>query len=111
MAKFVLLCAALDIFAVIEQQQGSFMFQYGPMKSALEQVGAVTTSFPMVAFKHPSTKPTRLWGTAPWLERFGRYARVLPMGTTKQLTDRDMNCGVTGRGADLTASAAYTDEF
>ena len=61
-AKFVLRCAALDIFAAIEQPQGSFMFQYGPMKSALEQVGAVTTSFPMVACKHPFNKANKVVG-------------------------------------------------
>ena len=71
----------------------------------------MTTSCPMVAFKDPSTKPARWWGTAPWLERFGRYARVLPIGATEPLAHRGINGAVTGRGADLTASAAYTKEF
>ena len=110
-ADIVKLCAALSIYTVLEQPQGSFMFAYQPMADALKLVNAVTTTFPMAVFKHPATKPTRLWGTTPWLEQFGRFARMLPVGTTEPLADRDINGGVTGKGSALTASAAYTDEF
>lgn len=110
-AKITKLCAALMIYVVIEQPHSSFMFQYPPMAVALRDVCAKSVTFNMAAFKHPAVKPTRLWGTAPWLEAFGRCARMLPVGNTKPLADRDINGGVTGRNVDLTASAAYTDEF
>lgn len=111
LSKIIMLCAALMIDFVIEQPSSSFLFQYEPMVQALKLVCGKTVTFNMAAFKHPSLKPTRLWGTAPWLEAFGRCARMLPVGDTKPLADRDVNGGVTGRNLDLTASAAYTDEF
>ena len=110
-AKTTKLCAALMNYTVIEQPHSSFMFQYEPMASALRDVHAKTVAFNMAVFKHKPLKPTQLWGTAPWLEAFGRFARMLPVGDTKPLADRDINGGVTGRNLDLTASAAYTDEF
>jgi hypothetical protein len=111
LAQVLHLCQALNIDFVVEQPSGSFMPQYQPMSTAIDVMRLTAITFKMSVFGHECTKPTRLWGSASWLDDFSKYAAHLPMPqSTKKLADQ-VGDAVNGRAAELEASAAYTAGF
>lgn len=114
LAKILRVCAALSIFTVVEHPAGSFLGKYPPMMAALVDVKATEVTLKMHAFGHLCMKPTRLWGTAPWLPAFGEHAQRLlalaPQRAAQRLA-KVVGSAVNGCGAELTESAAYPEKF
>ena len=106
-AHLIRLCAACDIYFVIEQPRSSLFFDFEPVKAALLATEAVQVSFSLGRAGATSVKPMRLYGTAPWMSVLAARISARPMlGERKRLAPRRGNWVVGNRRA-LTASAEY----
>ena len=110
-ADIMRVCHALGVFYVVEQPRTSLLFDYSPMRSALDETTALHVALNLGQAGATSQKPLTLWGTAPWLRSLAGTIRRRPMlSTTRPLTDRRGGT-VNGRKAALSASASYPRTF
>ncbi len=109
--KAARLCTARGVDWLVEQPRGSKLQYYEPWIDTVRDTGATSICFNMAAFGHSNLKPTRVWGTPQWLPAFKRHVDRLPMPLELQPLADSSGSSVTGRRADLQASAGYPPNF
>jgi hypothetical protein len=113
LSAFVMLAAVRNVFFVIEQPASSVLFNYLPLRLALQRVTAGSISTHLKSFAHhfPICKPLRLASTCPWVPHL---ARRKPPGISEVdqeiYTRSALGQAITG-GPLLSSTAAYPPEF
>eukprot|EP00969_Alexandrium_andersonii_P341546 15097199-Alexandrium_andersonii.AAC.1 len=110
--NFILLCILAHlrgVFYTVENPGSTLMFRWGPMMQMNEWSSANKVRTYMGNFGGDTAKPMDLVSTFPYI---GALAGKKPPPTQNSLVTRSKNgTAITGKGAELTASAAYTLPF
>ena len=96
---------AVHIF--LEQPLATVMMEFSPMKEFLEWACPWTSSTNMQSFNGSSLKPLKLWSTSKKVQDMDRRKPKDKKNTLAVKTGK----GVTGKGAELKRSQAYTAAF